>query len=121
MSVRSSEEKDFLLRIIKQIAESIARMREILTATTDGSQRMTVRAEAQIAATQLLGADAALLASLDAVTAVALVRDVERVSLWADLLEVEAEACFAMGSKEEGERLMWRAGELRKAVSGGTE
>ena len=116
MSYRSSEEKDFILRIIRQIAESIARMREIVTNAHSGAAAEGVRAEVNQNIGMLLGNDAALLNSLDAPSAVQLLNDAERVRIWADLLDLEADAIGPNQDNAEAVTLRERAGALRSAA-----
>lgn len=113
MGTRSGEQEDYLIRIIKQAAEAIRRLREGMTSAT---ARSGIRQEVNSATEQLLGAQAGMLARLDAETAVRLVGDLRRAQLWADLVELEADACYVDGDSVAGAVRRARAVALRAAL-----
>lgn len=115
MRTRSSEQEDYLLRIIRQAAEALRRLREMLTSSAAASP--TVRAEVHDAVGQLLGPDAALLSRLDAETAVRLLGDHVRAGLWADLLDLDATASVAGGDEIAATTQRTRAAALRAAAA----
>jgi hypothetical protein len=114
MRLRNSEQEDYILRIIRQAAEALRRLREMLTGSAEASE--TVRREAGIAIEGLLGEVAPLLTRVDADTAVRLVGSQTRIALWADLLELEADACDRAGDTTEGSAHRARAVALRTAA-----
>lgn len=114
MALRRSEREDYLLRIIREAAEALRRLREMLTES--GEPSATVRRDVEIAIGQLLGETSPLLTRVDADTAVRLVGDDGRVALWADLLELEADACELAGDETEASAHRARAAALRAAA-----
>lgn len=114
MRSRSTEQEDYLLRIIRQAAEALRRLRELLTASAESGP--VVRQEVYAATEQLLGAQSALLTRLDAETAVRLVGSRRRTQLWADLVELEADACDCAGDTVGGAANRARAAALRAAA-----
>lgn len=115
MRTRSGEqEEDYLIRIIKQAAEAIRRLREKLISPAAASP--SIREEVSSATVQLLGAQAGMLALLDADTAVRLVGSRRHAQLWADLVELEADACYVDGDSVAGAVRRARAEALRVAI-----
>jgi hypothetical protein len=114
MGTRSGEQEDYLIRIIKQAAEAIRRLREKLT--TSATSSPGIRQEVNSATEQLLGAHAVMLARLDAETAVRLVGSRRHAQLWADFVELEADACYVEGDFVAGAVRRVRAEELRAAI-----
>lgn len=114
MRLRNSEQEDYILRIIRQAAEALRRLREMLTGSAETSE--TVRREAGISIEQLLGEVSPLLSRVDADTAVRLVGSQTRIALWADLLELEADACDRAGDTAEASAHRYRAAALRTAA-----
>jgi hypothetical protein len=115
MRARDSNQEDYLLRIIKQAAEALRRLREQLEGSAGASE--TVRADAQQAISQLLGDQAALLSRLDARTAVQLLGNAQKQALWAELLDLQADSCAAVGRSDQAESLRVRAQSIRDAPS----
>ena len=115
MRRRTSEQEDYLLRIIKQVSEAIARVRELLTAKATPS--VTVREEVRQATALLLGAESPLLTRLDPESAARLVGSPQRIELWATLLELDAEAADVNGEPEQASAIRDRAAALRTASS----
>ncbi len=112
MRVRSPAQEDYLLRMIREAAEALRRLREMLTGSAQSSA--AVRAELANTMGRLLGPDASLLQRLDVATAVRLLNDRRRLELWIGALELEADALTASGSPE-AVVVRSRAGALREA------
>lgn len=110
----SGEQEDYLIRIIKQAAEAIRRLREKLMTSATASP--SIRQEVNGATDQLLGAQAGMLARLDAETAVRLLGSWRQAQLWADLVELEADACYVDGDSVAGAVRRARAEALRVAI-----
>jgi hypothetical protein len=109
---RDSNQEDYLLRIIKQAAEALRRLRELLQGSATTSD--TVHADTQQAISHLLGDQAALLSRLDARTAVQLLGNAQKQQLWADLLELQADSCAALDRPDQASTLRARAASVRK-------
>jgi hypothetical protein len=114
MGTHSSEQEDYLIRIIKQAAEAIRRLRGKLTESPAAVP--AVLAEGNVAVEQLLGAQADMLSRLDAETAVRLVGSSRRVWLWADLVELEADALDIIGDCDAAATKRARTVSLRTAI-----
>lgn len=114
MGTHSSEQEDYLIRIIKQAAEAIRRLRGKLTESAAAIPAILV--EGNVAVEQLLGTQADVLSRLDAETAVRLVGNSRRVQLWADLVELEADARDIGGDATVAATKRARAVALRSAV-----
>lgn len=107
-----SQREDYLLRLLRQIAETLRRLREKLS--SEAAPAEVVR-EAEEAIAQLLGPRYQLLSSLDAASATALLADARRIELWADLLSVEAAGRRALGDSGGAGILDKRADDLRRS------
>lgn len=103
---------DFLLRLIARIAAVLRRLREQVDG---GAAPEDVAREARAAAAELLADRGALLALLDAPSAVQLLGDAERVTLWVGLLRVEADAYERLGDLPRVTALRERASALEQA------
>ena len=114
MGTNSSEQEDYLIRIIKQAAEAIRRLRGRLTESAEAIP--AILAEGNVAVEHLLGAQADMLSLLDAETAVRLVGSSARAQLWADLVELEADAREIGGDATAATTKRARALALRSAV-----
>ena len=114
MRTRSTNQEDYLLRLIKEAAAALRLLKHRL-AGTDGSPD-AIREQAAAAVRALLGPRAQLLERVDAGSAVHLVGHREHVELWAALLEVEADATHRTGDATSAARLSARAVELREAA-----
>jgi hypothetical protein len=114
MRFRSSEQQDHILRLIQQAAEALRRLRGRLGG---GDAPEVVRQDAAAAIGALLGAEGFLLTRLDAESAARLAGDAARVSVWADLLDVDAEAAAAAGDAAAARASRARAASLRAAAS----
>ncbi len=113
MRSRSTEQEDYLIRLIRQVGELARRLRERLTGSAE--ETATVRFETAQAVEQLLGPDGPLLSRVDAGTAIRLVGSPSRIALWLELLAIEAEACRLAGSNDEADALLSRMISLREA------
>jgi hypothetical protein len=114
MSIRrGGDREDYVLRIIRQAAEALRMLRLRLAGGTESPE--LVRRQAASAVEGLLGADAPLLARLDAVSAARLVGDARRVALWGGLLDVQAAAHAAQGDAAAAAALRARARALEVA------
>jgi hypothetical protein len=114
MSIRrGGGREDYVLRIIRQAAEALRMLRLRLSGGTESPE--LVRRQAASAVEGLLGADAPLLARLDAVSAARLVGDARRVALWGGLLDVQAGAHEAQGDAAAAAALRARARALAAA------
>ncbi|MEO7454881.1 MAG: hypothetical protein ABIY52_01370 [Gemmatimonadaceae bacterium] len=114
MRSRGNTEEDYLLRVIKQAADAIRLLRHRLMGTTSSIDG--VRAGAATAIGALLGPRASLIDKLDASSAAQLVGHPDTVDLWADLLEVDAEAAERDGDVSGAALERQRVRELRAAV-----
>jgi hypothetical protein len=114
MGTHGSEQEDWLIRIIKQAAEAIRRLRGDLTESA--AVIPAILAESNTAIERLLGAQAAMLSRLDAETAVRLVGSSRRAQLWADLVELEADASDIGGDAVPAATKRARAVALRAAA-----
>jgi hypothetical protein len=91
MSIR---QRDYLLRMIEQIAATIAR----ITRLKHDGELDAALAEIHAATGELLGARAALLGQVDVATAAQLVNDPSRLGAWARLLAEEADILRLRGT-----------------------
>lgn len=113
MRSRNSEQDDYLLRMIQQLGRALARIREMLLGGT--STGAAVRVEIAATAATLFGRDSAMLERLDAESAVRLIASPERVALWGQLLDAEAESWDREGGSERASACRARATALRQA------
>jgi predicted NACHT family NTPase len=95
--------QDYLLRMIEQAFEVL---RRILKRRQDGDLVQAVR-EADGAVDEILGPAAAIALRLDSFTAAQLIREPERVALWARVTAEKAEALRELGD-EPGARAAGR-------------
>jgi hypothetical protein len=109
-----SAREDYLLRMIAQAAEALRRVRERLAG---GANAGEVVRDAGAAIGELLGTQRSTLDILDARSAVLLVGDRERITLWVSLLRVNAEAERARHNDAVADRLDARADALEQAAS----
>lgn len=114
MRARGNSQEDYLLRLIRQAAEALRRLRHRLTGGGDAPE--LVRMDAVAATEMLLGSQSAVLGMLDPASAVRLVGQPEIVALWTAFLDLEAGALDAMGDLSTAERRRTRAQALRDAA-----
>lgn len=114
MRPRSTNQEDYLLRLIKEAAAALRLLRHRLAGTADAPE--SIREQAAQAIGMLLGGRASLLEQLDAVSAAHLVGHVEHVHLWAGLLDVEADGAGRAGDAAAAAALHARATDLRAAA-----
>ena len=103
------DERDYILRMIAAAAAVAAKLRERLLG---GGEPDEIVREAREAQGELLGKDASLLRALDPATAAQLLADKKRLSAWAELLRIEAEAHRKLGRADEAAALDRRADQL---------
>lgn len=115
MRPRSTNQEDYLLRLIKEAAAALRLLRHRLAGTTDAPE--SIREQAAQAIAMLLGGRASLLERLDARSAAHLVGHPEHVALWAGLLDVEADAARRSGDSGAAAGLHARATALRAAAA----
>jgi hypothetical protein len=114
MHARGNSQEDYLLRMIRQAADVLRRLRHRLTGGGDAPE--VVRQDAIAATEMLLGSQSAVLGMLDPASAVRLVGHPEIVALWAAFLDLEAGALDATGDASTAERRRTRARALRDAA-----
>jgi hypothetical protein len=107
-------QRDYILRLLEQAAAVVRRLRELLGAGT--AEPELIVDEARAAQAALFGDSWMLLQQVDVATATALIRDARQLSVWADLLRVEAEANRALGDLERAEYLESRASGIAAAA-----
>ena len=95
-------QRDYILRLLEQAAAVLRRLRELLGAGT--APAAEIAEEARAAQAALFGNSWMLLQQVDVATATSLIRDPRQLSLWADLLRVEAEASRALGDEARESR-----------------
>ncbi len=105
--------EDYSLSLVRRTAEALRRLREALQVNADP---LAVIREADAAVGELLGPRHQLLASLDAVSAASLIADARRVTLWADLVRVQATARRRVGDDDGARLLERRADDLTHAL-----
>jgi len=109
-------QRDYILRLLEQAAAALRRLRELLGGGT--AKPVAIVEEARAAQAGLFGDTWALLQRVDVTTATALIRDPRQLSLWADLLRVEAEASRSLGDDERATYLETRAAGIAEAAAG---
>ena len=115
MSIRRNDQDDYILRLIRQAAEALRRLRERLTHSATSPD--AVRHEAVAATDALLGPEAPLLRRLDPRSAARLLGHPGQVRMWAELLEAQGDAARAAVDLEAAGALGARAKALREAVA----
>lgn len=108
--------EDYLIRMIQQLGEVLRRLRARLTGKVEAGDAVEVEREAGGAIATLLGPQAPLLQQLDATSAVRIVGDAERVTLWTALMRVQSDALRAGGRVDAADRLAARATALEQAA-----
>lgn len=108
-------QRDYILRLLEQAAAVVRRLRELLDAGK-GEPALMVE-EARAAQAALFGNTWMLLQRADVATVTGLVRDPRQLSLWAELLRVEAEASRAAGDEERAVYLETRAAGIANAAA----
>ena len=110
------ERRDYVERMVEQLAEVVARLIGRLGAGTPQAADEVV-AGAQAAQGELLGPLAAVLPQVEAASAVALLRDARQARAWVELLRVEAAAWRRRGEEAAAAALEARAAELDHAIT----
>jgi hypothetical protein len=108
-------QRDYILRLLQQAAAALRRLRELLAGGT--AKPASIVEEARAAQGELFGETWAMLQRVDVATATALIRDTRQLSVYADLLRVEAEANRALGDERRAEYLEARAGGIAAAAA----
>ena len=116
MPLRTSDQEDRLRRLMREASEALRQLREKLAAGSDPPAG--VGADARTAIIALLGDEAPVFTMLDPVTAVRLIGHQERVALWVQLIELEADAALAAGDSALAATKRARAAGLRAALDG---
>ena len=109
-----SQREDYLLRLLRQIAETLRRLRDALTGEASAEE---IGRDAEAAIGELLGPRYQLLSSLDPQSATALIADPRRVELWIGLIRVQAEARRRLKDEEGASALETRAVSLERAMA----
>lgn len=104
-----SQREDYLLRLIRQAAEALRRLREALSGEAAPG---AVERQADAAIGELLGPRYQLLSSLDPLSAASLIADPRRIELWADLIRVQGAARRQSGDDAGATALEQRADAL---------
>lgn len=110
----SSQREDHLLRVIRQAAEALRRLREALEGEASATE---IEQQAGAAIGELLGPRYGLLSSLDPGSAASLIADPRRVELWASLIRVQSAARRQSGDEAGATVLERRADALEQALS----
>lgn len=110
----SSQREDYLLRLIRQAAGALRRLRESLKGEASPTE---IEHHASAAIGELLGPRHGLLSSLDPLSAASLIADPRRVELWANLIRVQGAARRKSGDEAGATALEKRADALEQALS----
>ena len=112
-----TERRDYILRLIQQAGAAARRLRERLIGDADSATEVASEADQEIST--LLGgqAMAPLIERVDAVTAVQLIGDKERIRAWIELLAVRAEALVVIGAAADAQRVRERADAVAAAAT----
>jgi hypothetical protein len=108
-------QRDYILRLLEQAAAVVRRLRELLGAGT--AEPAAIVEQARAAQAALFGDTWMLLQRVDVTTATGLIRDSRQLSVWADLLRLEAEANRSLGDTARAEQLETRAAEIAAAAA----
>ncbi|MEO7362953.1 MAG: hypothetical protein ABI120_21650 [Gemmatimonadaceae bacterium] len=103
---------DYLMRLIQQVAATLRRLR---ARAKDGALPAEIARDAGVAIGELLGPQRALMEMLDAKSASALAGDYERLELWVQLIQLQAEAATAANDVTRAGTLSARANALAAA------
>src|SRR5687768_17612496 len=103
------QHEDYLLRLIAQAAAALRRLRERLAGGGNASE---VLREVETIERSFLGPGAELLRRLDPTSAAALVANDEKLALWVEVLELEANALMASGEPDRAREVWARAAAL---------
>lgn len=106
-----SQREDYLLRLLRQAAEALRRLREALNGVASADE---IDRDADAAIGELLGPRYQLLSSLDSRSATALVADQRRVEIWIGLIRVQAAARRRLNDEDGAKALERRADSLEQ-------
>lgn len=109
-------QRDYILRLLEDAAAVLRRLRELLAGGY--SKPAVIVDEARAAQAALFGDTWAMLQRVDVATATALIRDTRQLTLYADLLRVEAQANRALGDDQRAQYLETRAAGIAAAAAG---
>lgn len=107
-------QRDYILRLLEEAAAVLRRLRELLS--RGFGKPAVIVDEARAAQAALFGDTWAILQRVDVATATSLIRDARQLTLYADLLRVEAEANRALGDEKRAEYLETRAAGIAAAA-----
>ena len=107
-------DRDFIKRLIQQLAQMLAAALKLRQAGKHEQALETIRSSSG----ELLGLEWDVLAFGPASSAASLLGQPERVRIYAQLLEAEAETLFEMGMPERAEASARRAASLRGLLPG---
>jgi hypothetical protein len=108
-------QRDYILRLVEQAAAVLRRLRELLGG--GAAEPAAIVEEARAAQAALFGETWLLLQRVDVATATGLIRDPRQLSVWADLVRVEAEALRALGDAARAAHLETRAAGIAAAAA----
>jgi hypothetical protein len=103
-------QRDYILRLLESIAAVIRRLREQLAG---GAAPEVIIEESRVAQGELFGQTWAIVQRVDITTVLALIQDARQLSLYAELLQLEAEARRATGDDAGAQALETRAATIR--------
>lgn len=106
-----SQREDYLLRLLRQAAEALRRLREALTGEASAEE---IDRDADAAIGELLGPRYQLLSSLDSRSATALIADPRRLELWIGLIRIQAAARRRLNDEDGAKSLDRRAEQLEQ-------
>ena len=109
-------QRDYILRLLEEAAAVLRRLRELLAAGY--SKPAVIVDEARAAQSALFGDMWAMLQRVDVATATALIRDKRQLTLYADLMRVEAQANRSLGDDDRAEYLEARAAGIAAGAAG---
>ena len=107
-------QRDYILRLLEQAAAVLRRLRELLAG--GGAKPAVIVEEARAAQAELFGDTWAMVQRVDVATVTSLIRDARQLTLYADLLRVEAEANRGLGDAKRAEYLETRAAGISAAA-----
>jgi len=104
-------ERDYILRMIAAAAAALGRLRQRIAAGAPAAEIVQAARDAQ---GELLGKDVALLRAVDPASAAQMLGDDQRLTVWVDLLRVEADALREAGRAAEANAIAQQADHLLK-------
>lgn len=104
-------ERDYILRMVAAAAAALGRLRQRIAAGAPATEIVQAARDAQ---GELLGKDVALLRAVDPASAAQMLGDDQRLTVWIDLLRVEADALREAGRAAEANAIAQQADHLLK-------